>query len=156
MTIRYTTRPTAPISISDPINTAGLPMLESDFGRAFLAFASSEQQARILAALARSERKLDAAARDAELTRRLLDGIRRQGFATRGESFTFTRAATIAVAVTVAGQSVGAVNVICSTRFMDPADIPKRYLPPVRQAAAEIGGALSWDGFVVTVRRRGA
>ena len=52
MTIRYTTRPTAPISISDPINTAGLPMLESDFGRAFLAFTSSEQQARILAALA--------------------------------------------------------------------------------------------------------
>ncbi|SEC61313.1 transcriptional regulator, IclR family [Rhizobiales bacterium GAS188] len=153
MTIRYTTRPTAPITISDPINTAGLPMLESDFGRAFLAFASSEQQARILAALARSERKLDAAARDAELTRRLLDATRHQGFATRGESFTFIRASTIAVAVTVAGQSVAALNVICSTRFMDPTDIPKRYLKPLQRAAAEIGAALSWDGFVVAARK---
>ncbi|MEW6645432.1 MAG: helix-turn-helix domain-containing protein [Pseudomonadota bacterium] len=155
MAIRYSTRATAPISISAPINTSDLPMLESDFGRAFLAFGSQEQRGRILDALARSSRTHDVAARDAAQTADLLEGIRCQGFATRGDSFAFVRASTIAVAITVAGQSVAALNIVCSTRVISPSQIPERYLAPLQQAALQIGRALSWDGYVVT-RGRGS
>jgi len=149
MAIRYSTRATAPISISAPINTSDLPMLESDFGRAYLAFGSREQRRRILDALAHSSRPHDDAAHDPERTGELLDGIRARGFATRGDSFAFVRASTIAVAITVAGQSVAALNIVCSTRVISPSQIPERYLAPLQQTALQIGRALSWDGYVV-------
>lgn len=152
MAIRYSTRASAPISISAPINTSDLPMLESDFGRAFLAFGAQSQRDRILDALARSSRTHDRAARDAEQTADLLDAIRRQGFATRGDSFAFVRASTIAVAITVAGQSAAALNIVCSTRVISPSEIAQRYLAPLQHTARQIGAALSWDGYVVTRR----
>jgi IclR family transcriptional regulator, mhp operon transcriptional activator len=149
MALRYSTRATAPISLGEAINRSDIPMLDSDLGRAFLAFASDEQRIRIMAALARLDPRLDAANPAVEQADAVIAQVRAEGYATRGESFSFARAATIAVAVTVGGQSVAALNVICSRRFVKPRDIPKRYLVPLRQTAAEIGQALTWDGFVL-------
>ena len=156
MSLRYSTRATAPIPISDAINTSEIPMLDSDTGRAFLAFAPAEQSDRIRRALVRIDPRLDPDAPHAGQIDALLGAIREGGYATRGENFTFALATTIAVAVTVAGRSVGALNVICPRRVIKPKDVPKRYLEPLRQTAAEIGGALCWDGFVVTNSVRAA
>ncbi len=150
MTLRYSTRATAPIKVSEPINTSNIPMLESDFGRAYLAFASDEQRERIMLSLARIDPPFDPSNPQAEAVETLFATTRRDGYATRSAEYTFARANTIAVAVTVAGKSVAALNVICGRRFVKAKDIPKRYLEPLQQAAAEIGRSLHWDGFVVT------
>ncbi len=149
MALRYSTRATAPISLGEAINRTDIPMLDSDLGRAFLAFASDEQRARIMAALAHIDPRLDRANPAVERADAVIAQVRADGYATRGENFSFARAATIAVAVTVGGQSVAALNVICGRRFVKPSDIPKRYLAPLRQTAAEIGLSLVWDGFVL-------
>jgi IclR family mhp operon transcriptional activator len=149
MALRYSTRATAPINVGAAINRADIPMLDSDLGRAFLAFASDEQRCRIMAALARVEPRLDRARPAADQADAVIAQVRSDGYATRGDSFSFARAATIAVAVTVGGQSVAAINVICGRRFVKPSDIPMRYLAPLRQTAAEIGQSLFWDGFVI-------
>jgi IclR family mhp operon transcriptional activator len=149
MALRYSTRATAPINVSEAINRTDIPMLDSDLGRAFLAFASDDQRTRIMAALARIDPRLDRANPAVRQADAVITQVRADGYATRGESFSFARAATIAVAVTVGGQSVAALNVICGRRFVKPRDIPRRYLGPLRQTAAEIGESLWWDGFVL-------
>ncbi|MGE0717497.1 MAG: helix-turn-helix domain-containing protein [Alphaproteobacteria bacterium] len=153
MTIRYTTRTTAPLPISEAINVSGLSMLQSDFGRAFLAFASDEQRERILTALVRSERPNDAAAQDCLAVERMLEEVRRRGYATRGRPYEFARASTIAVAVVVDGQAVAAINVICRVRLIPPAEVPGRFLAPLRAAAGEIAAQLRHDGLLVHPRR---
>lgn len=149
MALRYSTRGTAPIHVSDAINRSDIPMLDSDFGRAFLAFASDEQRVRIMAALARMDPRLDPEYSKADGATAVLAQVRHDGYATRGANFSFARAATIAVAVTVGGQSVAALNVICGRRFVRPKEIPRRYLGELRATADRISRALCWDGFVV-------
>ncbi len=149
MALRYSTRSTAPIHVDEAINRTNIPMLDSDLGRAFLAFASDEQRTRIMAALAHIDPRLDRAGPTAGQTEAMITEVRALGYATRGEGFSFARAATIAVAVIVGGQSVAALNVICGRRFIKPSDIPRRYLAPLRQTAAEIGQSLVWDDFVI-------
>ena len=146
MTIRYTTRTTAPITISEAINVSGLSMLQSDFGRAFLAFAADSQRQRIVAALLHTE---DGRERDLADLDRMLAEIRARGYATRGGAYAFARASTIAVAVVVDGQAIAALNVICRARFIPPAEIPARFLEPLRAAAREIASGLRHDGYLV-------
>lgn len=149
MTIRYTTRRTAPIPTVDPINVSGLAMLESDFGRAFLGFASETQRCLILRALYRSSRSLDLPVHDDAEIKQLLAQIVKQGYARRGAAYAFTRASTIAVAVVVEGQAVGAFNIICNTQVIPPAEIADRYLAELQFTAAEIAAGLKTTGPLV-------
>ena len=156
MALRYSTRATAPITVSEAINRSDIPMLDSDLGRAFLAFADGGQRARIIRALARIDERFDPGSPTMQQAGAQWDQVRRDGYATRGDGFSFAGATAIAVAVTVGGQSVGALNVICHRRFVRPDEVPKRYGDALRQTAVEIGAALCWDGFVVRGLARNA
>jgi IclR family mhp operon transcriptional activator len=153
MTIRHTTRRTAPIEFSAPIHVSNLPMLESDFGRAYLAFTSESRRAYVLRMLQRSDRPDDAPSRDTAWITTMLEQVRRQGYATRGPGFTFPRASTIAVSILVGDEAVASLNIICGTRVFRPADIPARMLAPLRDAAARIAESLTLEQGIVRIGR---
>ncbi len=138
MTIRATTRLTAPIQLNEPVNTTGLSLIESDFGRAFLAVASDDQRRRILAMLLRSNRPLDREAHDIAAVDAMLQNVRTCGYAVRGRHYDVARSSTIAVGIVVNGEAVGSLNVICRRRAIPATDIPLLFLKELRQTAAEI------------------
>lgn len=141
MIVRGGTRHKSPFSTDPDYLDTRLPMLLSALGRAYLAFCPEEERKMILAMLRASPRRGDASARDKAAVARLLSTTRARGYAwptpLRGDP-----ALGIAVPI-MQGPNVAACMVI---RYfgsaMSEEEAARRYLAPLREAAAAISVSL--------------
>lgn len=145
MSILYSTRSTAPIEVDfilRPINVYNIPIYESDFGRALLAWASPKQREAIRVAIGRAQGVWADESEDIDKT---LKDIRTRGYATRGARYRFLRANTIAVCVSLEGQSIAAFNLLCK-RPMQESDMARLFLSDMQETAGRIAERLRFDG----------
>src|SRR5512146_1252007 len=85
MRVRFSTGPESPFAIDENFVNRRVPMLLSALGRAFIAFCSEDEREKILDLLRHSLRETDRMARDARAVGRLLQSVRRAGFASAVE-----------------------------------------------------------------------
>lgn len=141
MIVRAGTRHKSPFSTDPDYLDTRLPMLLSALGRAYLAFCPEEEREMILAVLRASTKRSDATARDKAAVARLLATVRARGYAwptpLRGDP-------TLGIAVPIMqGANVAACMVM---RYfgsaMSEKEAARRYLAPMREAAAAIAAEL--------------
>lgn len=156
MSIQYSTRKTAPVhGFERPINAYNIPIFDSDFGRALLAWASPLQRRLLLSALSRANRAGDAAAAAPPNLEADLERIRQQGYAERSPRYRFAKANTIAVGIVVEDTCVGAFNVL--SRLMQPEEeMARLYLLAMSETSARIAARLRFDGLRVVRRQETA
>ena len=147
MCIQYSTRKTAPLNqFPPPINVSNIPMFDSDFGRAVLAWASDGQRMSILQALSQFYRVTEPEALRTDALLQELQETRRRGYAVRGRRFRFAGSNTIAVGVVLEDRCIAAFNVLCKAAVIEEGAIAGLYLHEMSTTARRIGGALRFDG----------
>lgn len=155
MSIQYSTRKTAPLNdFPPPINVSNIPMFDSDFGRAVLAWASESQRTSILQALSKFYRTTEPGALRSDVLIQELEETRRRGYAVRGKRFRFVGSNTVAVGVVLESRCIGAFNVLCKANVMNEAEIPRLYLEEMTKTARRISNALKFDGLRVLPKRQ--
>lgn len=153
MSIQYSTRETAPVRAHRSINVYNIPMFDSDFGRALLAWASPRQRRVLLSSLSRANRAGDAAAEAPPDLDDDLERIRRQGYAERTARYRFAKANAIAVGIVVEDRCVGTFNVL-SKRRQPEDEMARLYLPAMTETAARIAARLRFDGMRLVRRQQ--
>lgn len=150
MCIQYSTRKTAPLNdFSPPINVSNIPMFDSDFGRAVLAWASKSQRTSILQALSKFYRVTEPDALRSDALLQELEETRLRRYAVRGKRFRFAGSNTIAVGVVLEQRCIGAFNVLCKASLLSEADIPRLYVKEMSNTADRISSQLRFDGLRV-------
>lgn len=117
------------------------PVLVTSLGRAYLAFAEAHAIAATLDRLAQSSEPNDAPARDKPAMRRLLDKVRRQGYAIGDREYLVTTR-SVAVPILAGGKVVASLNMMGVAQAMSMDQVVREFLPVIRQAAARIGANL--------------
>lgn len=146
MSILYSTRKTAPLNhFIAPINVYNIPMFDSDFGRAMLAWASDEQRKMLLAALSRIYQAVDFESLKNDCLLRELHEARARGYAIRSPRYRFAGANTIAVGVILEGQCIASFNVLCKVK-MPEGEIARLFLTEMSVTAGRIERALRFEG----------
>ncbi|WP_029011438.1 helix-turn-helix domain-containing protein [Niveispirillum irakense] len=148
MLVRLTTDKQSPLALERYNAGVRLPLLNSASGRTYLAFSPPPQRAALLDIALGSGGEMEGAGRQRDMIEKMLGNIRKSGYAItirqyRGES-------SAAVPVYAGTNLLGVVGM----RFMDKAVTEQvftsRYLPDLKQAAAEIGEAYTdWQGGVM-------
>ncbi len=130
------------------VGTRG-PMLLSSNGRAYLGFCSTAERAQILERLRASDSPLDALARDIAKVNRLLQGVRRQGYATSDPAYVRRVYGGllhgISVPVHLDTRVVGAVNVMFLRQALNRRAGVAALLQPLQTAADRISSDLTRD-----------
>ena len=142
MLVRLSTVRESPFSTDANYVNRRIAMLVSAMGRVYLAFCPDVERETILTLLRASAREMNRSARDAHYVSTLLRTIRRQGFAAsapvRSDPYR-----GMAVALIDGGRIRGAITL----RYLDAAvsepDAIIRFLPALRQTAAQIVVAAS-------------
>lgn len=145
MFVRAGTRHHSPFSTDSDFLNQRLPMLVSALGRAYLAFCPEDERRTILDVLRASTASADAAARDVTYVERLIAGIRARGYASTAP-IPGDPAMGLAVPVMTGGQVAACMTMRYLGSAMTETEAARRYLAPMRQAAAAIGGALAEGG----------
>ena len=145
MVIRDTTHRIAPLSIDHGMVGRRLPMLASTVGLAYLAFSPAAECEALLALLAASEDPLDASARDAAATARLLAATRRRGYGLRQGGAPWPHTGSIGIPIRHKGRIMGCINVIWMARVVRQEDGVRQCLAPLRETAGLIERRLA-DG----------
>lgn len=148
MMIAATNREFGVMSFNRKIGTR-VPILASSLGRAYLAFCSESEQAAILARLESSDGVWDAPAKDRTGVRKMIDEIRRQGYATTDPHYHATVYESaiwgISVPVMAGGTIIATTNVMFLATAM-PLDKGVRSLAAkLLGLAAEIGKAIEGE-----------
>lgn len=130
------------------VGTRG-PMLLSSNGRAYLGFCSAAERAQILERLRASDNPLDAPARDIPKVNRLLQSVRRQGYAMSDPAYVRQVYGGllhgISVPVHLDAQVVGAVNVMFLRHALSRRAGVAALVSPLQAVAARISSDLSRD-----------
>jgi IclR family transcriptional regulator, mhp operon transcriptional activator len=142
MVIRETTHAESPFSIDRGMAGTRLPMLETSGGRAFLAFSPKAEREVVLQELRRSAEPHDQMARDRDYVQRLLGGVRRAGYASRGEGFN-PHTSSISVPVIVDDRVKACISMIWIKKAMKIDEAVRQFLEPIRQTAGRIAGEMS-------------
>lgn len=141
MRVRFSTGPESPFAIDENFVNRRVPMLLSALGRAFIAFCSEDEREKILDLLRHSLRETDRMARDARAVGRLLQSVRRAGFASAVE-YPNAPAHGMAVPVLSDGTAIAAITLRYLGRKLPDRDAATRYLAPLQRAAAAIAAAV--------------
>ncbi|MGN6514911.1 MAG: DNA-binding transcriptional regulator [Rhizomicrobium sp.] len=140
MRVRFSTGRESPFAIDENYVNRRVPMLLSALGRAYIAFCSEDERDKILELLRASSRSTDRLARDPRALARLLQSVRRAGFASTVE-LPQAPAQGMAVPVLQDGAAVAAITLRYLGRRLPDRDAAARYLAPLRRAAAAIAAA---------------
>jgi IclR family mhp operon transcriptional activator len=128
---------------------ARAPLLLSALGRAYLAFCNDDERQQILKVLRQSNNPLDAAAKNRTGALRMLDETRARGYSLTDKHYldTIYEGAIwgIGVPIIAAGRVVASMNVMFLRNAMALKAGLTSLLPPLQQAAKEIGAELAQE-----------
>lgn len=133
MVIHDTTHRIAPLSIDRNMVGQELPILGSASGLAYIAFAPKQERETLLTLLARSGDPLDALARDAEQTSRLIAATRRRGYGLRQGGLIWPHTGSLALPIRVGRRVLGCINTVWMARVVSARDGVSRCLEPLRE-----------------------
>ncbi|PKQ02969.1 MAG: transcriptional regulator [Alphaproteobacteria bacterium HGW-Alphaproteobacteria-11] len=141
MLVRLSTRHESPFATDPDWLNRRLAILVSALGRAYISFCPEEERRVLMALLRNSKSKMNAAAQDEKYVDAMIDGIRRRGYATtapmRGDP-----AMGLAVPVMQGDKVAASINMRYIGSTMNEAEAARRYLEPMRAAAAAIAAGL--------------
>src|SRR6185295_11386535 len=141
MRMRFTTTKDSPLSPDRAAGTASFPMLDSALGRAYLAFCPKSDRALIFKVLAASNDPRLRSARDPEPLERLFAAIRRNGYAVTGPILG-DRGLGLALPIVKKREVLASITMRVYRSSMSEAEAAQRYIPALRQLAADIVRAL--------------
>ncbi len=95
--------------------------------------------------LSQSSDPFAAPARDSKAVRRLLDKVRKQGYATGDREYLSTTR-SVAVPILASGEVVASLNMMVVASAMDIGQVAAQFVPIIREAAETIGAGLSRAG----------
>lgn len=140
MRVRFSTGRESPFAIDENFVNRRVPMLLSALGRAYIAYCSGDEREKILDLLRVSSRETDRLARDPRAVARLLQSVRRAGFASAVE-MPNAPAHGISVPVLSDGTAIAAITMRYLGRKLPDRDAAARYLAPLLRAADGIAAA---------------
>lgn len=141
MVILDTGRDPGTLSLNRTVGSR-LPVLVTALGRAFLAHAKPAVIERTLTVLAQSSDPFAAPARDLKTVRRLLDRVRKQGYATGDREYLPTTR-SVAVPILAGDEVMASLNMMVVASAMDINQVVKQFTPVIREAAETIGANLA-------------
>lgn len=116
-----------------------IPMLVSSLGRAWLAWSAYEEREATLALLRERKDSIGEMARDTAQVKRMIRETRRRGYGiNRGEWLSEASVTAIGFPILVRGHAIGAINLVLQSSLASDRDISSRYVPLLRNLAAEI------------------
>ncbi|PJX22433.1 transcriptional regulator [Advenella sp. S44] len=139
--VRYSTIPLSPLALLHSTINMRLSMASRALGRAYLAFCDKHEQEIILDALALSDDAEDLLAKDRMTFCRLLDDIRRAGYATRHKAVR-PISQTIAVPVIVENRVVATVGITFFSSILTEKKAASTYLSDLQDLSRNIGDRL--------------
>jgi IclR family transcriptional regulator, mhp operon transcriptional activator len=143
MWVQETSRRRSPFMMNRTVTQFGIHMLQSAMGRAYLAYCQPEKRAQILRLLAASNEPFNYLARQQDQVERLLEDIRRKGYATRVTGYFVNqpneaRVTAIAVPVMAGEDVLGSVNLVWIAHAASEEQFVERHLQRLVDAAREI------------------
>lgn len=142
MLVRASTRRESPFSTDPDFLNRRLPMLISALGRAYLAFCPDEERELILALLRDSKGPGNRPSRDPTYVKATIAAIRKAGYATTAP-VRAPPAMGLAVPVMDGERVVATITMRYIGSTMNEAEAVRRYLAPMRMAAAAIAANLT-------------
>lgn len=144
MWVQETSRRRSPFMMNRAVTKFGIHMLQSAMGRAYLAHCKPEEQCEIIECLAGSSEPYNQLARQRDKVERILEDVRRKGYATRATGYFVTqpteaRVAAIAVPVRSDSEVLGSVNLVWISQAATEEQFVRRHLNGLIGAAREIG-----------------
>ncbi len=137
--VRFSTVPDSSMSPFHKTVNMRLPLLTRGMGLAYLAFAPKEEFDLIVEMLRRSEDPEDSLARHLDKLNRLIQQVRRQGYASRARHVEPKNSNTIAVPImNEVGRVVASFGLTYFTAAFTEAEACERYVPVLRSTSAEI------------------
>jgi IclR family mhp operon transcriptional activator len=137
MRVRFSTGRESPFAIDENYVNRRVPMLLSALGRAYIAFCAEDEREKITDLLRESSRDTDRMARDPRAVARLIQSVRRTGFASAVE-YPNAPAHGMAVPVLSQGGAIAAITLRYLGRKLTDKDAAQRYLAPLRRTAQAI------------------
>lgn len=143
--VRFSTVPDSSMSPFHATVNMRLPLITRGMGLAYLAFTSEEQFELILDMLRNSDEPEDAMAHHPRELMKLIDHVRKVGYATRSKHVEPTNSDTIAVPiVNTDGRVMASLGLTYfSSAFKCQAEACERYVPVLQSAANEISRDLA-------------
>ncbi len=141
MQARYSTLSHSPFALDRIYIGRRIPILISAMGRAFFAFSSDETRALLLATLRGTGRDTDRAALDEEYITRLIETVRKEGYAVSGP-VQDDRAFGLAVPVLKDGEAQAAITMRFIRSAITPADAAKQFVPILQDTAKAIAAEI--------------
>lgn len=139
MIVRYSTIPQSPLSFFHSTINMRLSLVTQALGRAFLAFCGPTEQDALIEMLARSSSEPIAGQEDT--IRRMLAEVRERGYALRDPRVR-PESSTIGVPIFEGARVVATIGLTWFSSALKPDQAVERFLPPLRQASADISEAL--------------
>jgi len=136
-----TSPPSGRISINEPAGYRA-EIFRTSLGLAYIAFAADRERELIVRALAAHPGTWNDVARNPAVANRVLSKVRRRGYAvaiTRASSYGALM--TIGVPILVGARAIAAMNVIHISDSLNMRAAVRRFLPPLREAAARLATA---------------
>ena len=141
MVIRETTHLTSPLSITRPAVGRRITMMFSSIGRAYLAFCSDTEREAIIRDLSASDSPDGVFARKRAAVDRMIAETRKQGYGLR-EGGVLPQTGSLAVPVLWRGKVIACINMHYLLSAPSRDEAVKRYIGPMRDAAARIEAGL--------------
>jgi IclR family mhp operon transcriptional activator len=142
MRVRFSTGPESPFAIDENYVNRRVPLLLSALGRAYIAFCSAGEREKILELLRDSSRGSDRMALDPRAVSRLIQSVRRAGFASAAE-YPNAPAHGMAVPVISKNGAIAAITMRYLGRKLPDRDAAQRYLAPLQRTAQAIATAVA-------------
>jgi IclR family transcriptional regulator, mhp operon transcriptional activator len=143
MWVQETSRRRSPFMMNRAVTKFGIHMLQSGMGRAYLAYCEPDKQSEVIDRLARSNEPHNYLARQRDKVRRILEDVRRKGYATRATGYFVTqpteaRVSAIAVPVMSEAEVLGSVNLVWISQAATEEQFVERHLQGLVDASRKI------------------
>lgn len=142
MVIRETTHRSSPLSFHRARAGHRFPLLATSLGFAYLAWCPADERAAIVSILARSDGPYTEMARQPGALERVVEETRARGYGVR-EGGIVAETGSIAVPVMTSDRCLACINVQFLLSAVSVTDAARRFLAPMRAAAARIEAALA-------------
>ncbi|WP_395067847.1 IclR family transcriptional regulator C-terminal domain-containing protein [Paraburkholderia silvatlantica] len=141
MWVCYTTSSASPLSFQESPMGMQLSLVSHAMGRAYLAFCPAGKRNGLIDAVKRSSREDDLLAGDRAHIDRIVDEVRRCGYALRDHRLR-PDSATVAVPILEKRAAVGSIGLTWFSSTMSSEEAVRRYVPVLRAAAVKISANL--------------
>lgn len=154
MLIRETTNSSSPLAMLPERAGHRPPVLSTSLGRAYFCFSEAGERASILEVLSAKGHREREVARDRAAINRLVRATRAKGYAWR-EGGQAPGTTSIAIPIRRDDRVLAALNIICISSAVSLQEVVRRYLGPMRKAAARMEAAMAHNASlpVETPRR---